>query len=63
MKKIRQIGGEFGATMGRYFLGGWICIKAKRAIQLNGLDALSITKLNVLDSLKSMYAHYECIWK
>lgn len=50
-ERIRQIGGEFGATTGRARRCGWLDLPAlRRAIQLNGIDSLSITKLDVLDT-------------
>lgn len=50
-EEIRQIGGEFGATTGRPRRCGWFDLPAlKRAIQLNGIDLLGITKLDILDS-------------
>lgn len=50
-ERIRQIGGEFGATTGRSRRCGWLDLPAlRRAIQLNGIDSLSITKLDVLDT-------------
>jgi adenylosuccinate synthase len=49
-EQIRQSGGEFGATTGRPRRCGWIDIPAlSRAIQLNGIDLLGITKLDILD--------------
>lgn len=48
---IRQTGGEFGATTGRPRRCGWFDLPAlKRAIQLNGIDLLGITKLDILDN-------------
>lgn len=49
---IRQRGGEYGATTGRPRRCGWLDLVAlKYAIRLNGLTALAITKLDVLDGL------------
>lgn len=54
-ESIRQIGGEFGATTGRSRRCGWLDLPAlRRAIQLNGIDALSITKLDVLDGFNEI---------
>lgn len=58
---IRQIGGEFGATTGRSRRCGWLDLPAlRRAIQLNGIDSLSITKLDVLDTFNEIQVctHY-----
>ncbi len=49
---LRQRGNEFGATTGRPRRCGWIDLVAlKRAVQINGIDGLAITKLDVLDGL------------
>lgn len=64
-EKIRQIGGEFGATTGRLRRCGWLDLPAlRRAIQLNAIDALSITKLDVLDSFSEIKicTHYEDVF-
>ncbi len=48
-EKLRQIGGEFGATTGRPRRTGWFDALALRyAARVNGLDGLAITKLDVL---------------
>ena len=45
-------GGEFGTTTGRRRRCGWFDgIIGKYAVQVNGLDCLAITKLDVLDEL------------
>lgn len=65
-ERIRQIGGEFGATTGRSRRCGWLDLPAlKRAIQLNGIDALSITKLDVLDTFDEIEVctHYEDVFE
>ena len=50
--KLRELGGEYGATTGRPRRCGWLdCVAAKYAIQINGIDSLCITKMDVLDSL------------
>jgi adenylosuccinate synthase len=49
---IREAGQEFGATTGRARRCGWLDAVALRyAAQLNGLDELIVTKLDVLDDL------------
>ena len=49
-EKMRDLGGEYGATTGRPRRCGWFdAVIAKRAIKLNGITGLSITKLDVLD--------------
>ncbi|MFL5263379.1 MAG: adenylosuccinate synthase [Anaeromyxobacteraceae bacterium] len=48
-ERLRQIGGEFGATTGRPRRTGWIDALALRyAARVNGLDGLAMTKLDVL---------------
>tara|TARA_B100000700_G_C15007751_1_gene839430 strand:+ start:120 stop:1433 length:1314 start_codon:yes stop_codon:yes gene_type:complete len=45
-------GGEFGTTTGRRRRCGWFDgVIGKYAVQVNGLDCLAITKLDVLDEL------------
>ena len=54
-EKIRQVGGEFGATTGRPRRTGWIDVLALRyAKRVNGLDSLAITKLDVLTGLETV---------
>ena len=49
---LRARGNEFGAVTGRPRRCGWFDAAAlKRAVQLNGLTGLCITKLDVLDGL------------
>jgi adenylosuccinate synthase len=49
---IREAGQEYGATTGRARRCGWLDAVALRyATQLNGLDELLVTKLDVLDDL------------
>jgi len=52
---LRKRGNEFGATTGRPRRCGWIDLVAlKRAVQINGINGLAITKLDVLDGLPSI---------
>jgi adenylosuccinate synthase len=47
--KLRQLGGEFGATTGRPRRCGWLDLVAlKYAVRLNGVTDLALTKLDVL---------------
>ncbi|MEY3013982.1 MAG: hypothetical protein RIT45_2717 [Pseudomonadota bacterium] len=49
-ERLRRIGGEFGATTGRPRRCGWLDAVALRyAVRRNGLTALVLTKLDVLD--------------
>ncbi len=62
-EKIRRLGGEFGATTGRPRRCGWLDLVALRyAVQVNGIDSLAITKLDVLDALETIQVAvaYEC---
>ena len=52
---IRQIGGEFGSTTGRPRRCGWFDgVLGAYAARINGLSALAVTKLDVLDSLEDI---------
>jgi len=49
-EKIRARGNEFGTTTGRPRRVGWLDLVAlKYAVQLNGVDRIALTKLDVLD--------------
>jgi adenylosuccinate synthase len=51
--KLRQIGGEFGATTGRPRRCGWFDgVAIRYASWLNGMTGLAITKLDVLDEFE-----------
>ena len=51
-EKIRERGGEYGAVTGRPRRCGWFDVPAARySARLNHLDALIITKLDILDNL------------
>jgi adenylosuccinate synthase len=48
---LRQLGGEFGATTGRPRRPGWFDgVVVRHAAAVNGLTALAVTKLDVLDT-------------
>ncbi|MBI5559898.1 MAG: adenylosuccinate synthase [Deltaproteobacteria bacterium] len=50
--KLREMGGEYGATTGRPRRCGWLDSVALRySARINGLDGLVLTKLDVLDAL------------
>ena len=52
---IQEKGAEFGATTGRKRRCGWLdTVILKNAVRLNGLTGITITKLDVLGSLKSL---------
>lgn len=51
-ERIRNQGGEFGSVTGRPRRTGWLDIPGLRyAARVNGLDALAVTKLDVLSGL------------
>ena len=50
-ERIRELGGEFGATTGRPRRCGWFdAVVVRYAVRVNGLTGLAVTKLDVLDS-------------
>ncbi|GAB6066183.1 adenylosuccinate synthase [Aquifex pyrophilus] len=54
-ERLRELGGEYGSTTGRPRRCGWLDLVALRyAVEVNGLDALIITKLDVLDSFEEI---------
>ncbi|HPF62912.1 MAG TPA: adenylosuccinate synthase [Gemmatimonadales bacterium] len=49
--KLRELGGEFGATTGRPRRCGWFDAEVVRySVRVNGLTGLAVTKLDVLDT-------------
>ena len=53
--RMRQIGGEYGATTGRPRRCGWFdAVIAKRAVRLNGIKGLALMKLDVLDGFDTI---------
>jgi adenylosuccinate synthase len=54
-ERLRQLGGEFGATTGRARRCGWFDANVVRyAARVNGLTGLAVTKLDVLDSFEEI---------
>jgi adenylosuccinate synthase len=54
-EKIRERGGEYGAVTGRPRRCGWFDVPAVRySARVNHLDALVITKLDILDNLSEI---------
>ena len=52
---LRKRGNEFGTTTGRPRRCGWLDLVAARyAVDLNGIRAIALTKLDVLDTLKEI---------
>jgi adenylosuccinate synthase len=61
-EKLREKGQEFGATTGRPRRCGWIDLVAlKYAVQINGMDELALSKLDILNDFKEikLATHYE----
>ncbi len=51
-ERLRQAGGEFGATTGRPRRCGWLDLPALRmGVRLSGMQSLALTKLDVLANL------------
>ncbi len=52
---LRRAGGEFGATTGRPRRCGWFdAVVLSKAVRLNGVDSIALTKLDVLTALPSI---------
>ena len=53
--RLREMGGEFGATTGRARRCGWFDAPVVRyAVRVNGLTGLAVTKLDVLDTFEEV---------
>jgi adenylosuccinate synthase len=54
-ERLRESGQEFGAVTGRPRRCGWYdAVAVRYAVRVNGLDALALTKLDVLDDLPEL---------
>jgi adenylosuccinate synthase len=52
-QRLRESGNEYGAVTGRPRRCGWYdAVAARYAARINGLDALALTKLDVLDGIE-----------
>ena len=52
---LRDSGNEYGAVTGRPRRCGWYdAVAVRYSVRLNGLDALALTKLDVLDGLETL---------
>jgi adenylosuccinate synthase len=61
--RLRETGQEFGAVTGRPRRCGWYdAVAVRYAVRVNGLDALALTKLDVLDGLSEIQVctSYRC---
>jgi adenylosuccinate synthase len=53
--RLRESGQEFGAVTGRPRRCGWYdAVAVRYAVRVNGLDALALTKLDVLDGMPEL---------
>ena len=62
-KRLRDIGNEYGAVTGRPRRCGWYdAVAIRYSSRINGLDALALTKLDVLDGLDriDICTAYQC---
>jgi adenylosuccinate synthase len=62
-ERLRETGQEYGASTGRPRRCGWFdAVAVRYAVRINGLDALAITKLDVLDGLEEIHVctAYRC---
>jgi len=56
-EEIRKRGGEFGATTGRPRRTGWFdAVAVRYSVRLNGISEIALTKLDVLDGMKTVRA-------
>ena len=54
-KRLRDSGNEYGAVTGRPRRCGWYdAVAVRYGVRVNGLDALALTKLDVLDGLETI---------
>jgi adenylosuccinate synthase len=54
-EKLRQVGGEFGATTGRPRRCGWFdAMVIRYAVRVNGLTGIALTKLDVLSGFDTI---------
>lgn len=54
-RQLGEVGQEFGTTTGRPRRCGWFdAVIAKYSVQVNGLDGLAITKLDVFDGMSEI---------
>jgi adenylosuccinate synthase len=54
-ERLRETGQEYGASTGRPRRCGWYdAVAVRYAVRINGLDAIALTKLDVLDGIESL---------
>jgi len=62
-ERLRETGQEYGASTGRPRRCGWFdAVAVRYAVRINGMDALGITKLDVLDGFEEIKVctAYQC---
>jgi adenylosuccinate synthase len=62
-ERLRETGQEYGASTGRPRRCGWYdAVAVRYAVRINGLDALALTKLDVLDGFETLQicTGYQC---
>ncbi len=62
-QRLRETGQEYGASTGRPRRCGWYdAVAVRYAVRINGLDALALTKLDVLDGIETLRicTAYQC---
>jgi adenylosuccinate synthase len=62
-ERLRETGQEYGASTGRPRRCGWFdAVAVRYAVRINGIDALAITKLDVLDAMDQLElcTAYQC---
>jgi adenylosuccinate synthase len=53
--QVREKGGEYGTVTGRPRACGWFdAVAMRRAVRLNGIDSVAITKLDVLSGFEKI---------
>jgi adenylosuccinate synthase len=54
-ERLREKGGEYGATTGRPRRCGWFdAVVVRYAVRVNGIDSIALTKLDVLNGLSTL---------
>ena len=54
-ERMRETGGEFGATTGRPRRCGWLdAVLLAKAVRINGVDGLTVTKIDVLTGIETL---------
>jgi adenylosuccinate synthase len=63
-QRLRRVGHEYGATTGRERRCGWLdAVVLRRAVLASGIDAICLTKLDVLDGLDTLRVAVAYRWR